>query len=223
MPPLSAMIKVKITAEVPVSRLQVSAYTMPTDAPEGKPPVLLWADTFNNYFHPEVARAAVEVLEHAGYQVWVPAASLCCGRPLYDFGMLDDAKKLLRRILLTLQPQIEAGIPVVGLEPSCLSVFRDEMINLFPNDGDARRLHEQAFTFSEFLNQKAWQQHTPRRRGHACRLPRGAEPHRGERLAPGRTHIPGAVGFVIGKNEATPFPPIPPIPAQARCRDQPVR
>jgi Fe-S oxidoreductase len=96
---------------------------------QGKPPVILWADTFNNHFHPEVARAAVEVLEHAGYQVWVPRASLCCGRPLYDFGMLDTAKKMLYEILTALQPQIEAGVPVIGLEPSCLSVFRDEMVN----------------------------------------------------------------------------------------------
>jgi Fe-S oxidoreductase len=116
-----------------------------------RPPIILWADTFNNHFHPEVAQAAVEVLEHAGFQVWVPEMSLCCGRPLYDFGMLDDAKKLLRQILATLQPQIQAGIPVIGLEPSCLSVFRDEMINLFPHNEDATRLHNQAFLLSEFL------------------------------------------------------------------------
>lgn len=121
---------------------------------QGKPPVLLWADTFNNYFHPDVAKAAVEVLEHAGYQVWVPQASLCCGRPLYDFGMLDDARTMLRHILNNLQPQIEAGIPIVGLEPSCLAVFRDELVNLFPQDRDARRLHDQAFLLSEFLNKK---------------------------------------------------------------------
>jgi FAD/FMN-containing dehydrogenase/Fe-S oxidoreductase len=118
---------------------------------EGRPPVILWPDTFNNHFHPEVARAAVEVLENAGYQVWVPRASLCCGRPLYDFGMLDDARHLLREILTTLQPQIEAEIPVVGLEPSCVSVFRDEMINLFPNDEYARRLSRHVFVLGEFL------------------------------------------------------------------------
>jgi FAD/FMN-containing dehydrogenase/Fe-S oxidoreductase len=121
---------------------------------QDKPPVILWADTFNNHFHPQVAQAAVDVLEHAGYQVWVPSASLCCGRPLYDFGMLDDAKKMLLNILHTLQPQIEAGIPVIGLEPSCLSVFRDEMINLFPNNRDAARLHDQSFILSEFLDVK---------------------------------------------------------------------
>jgi FAD/FMN-containing dehydrogenase/Fe-S oxidoreductase len=121
---------------------------------QGKPPVILWPDTFNNHFHPEVAQAAVEVLEHIGFQVWVPQANLCCGRPLYDFGMLDLAKKFLHNILTALQPQIEAGIPVVVLEPSCASVFRDEMINLLASNYDAHRLHDQTFYFSEFLDAK---------------------------------------------------------------------
>jgi FAD/FMN-containing dehydrogenase/Fe-S oxidoreductase len=129
---------------------------------EGKPPVLLWADTFNNYFHPEVAQAAVEVLEDAGFQVWVPEAALCCGRPLYDFGMLDDAKALLRQIMTTLRPHVQAGVPLVGLEPSCVAVFRDELTNLVPDDGDARRLHDQSFVLSEFLNKHAGGYHPPR-------------------------------------------------------------
>ncbi len=120
-----------------------------------RPPVILWPDTFNNHFFPEVCKDAVDVLEAAGFRVVVPAASLCCGRPLYDFGMLDTAKGLLRQILDTLRPAIEAGIPVVGLEPSCLAVFRDELTNLFPNDEDARQLHEQSFLLSEFLVKKA--------------------------------------------------------------------
>jgi Fe-S oxidoreductase len=94
------------------------------------------------------------VLEYAGFQVWVPQANLCCGRPLYDFGMLDLAKKFLHNILTALQPQIEAGIPVVVLEPSCASVFRDEMINLLGSNYDAHRLHNQTFYFSEFLDAK---------------------------------------------------------------------
>jgi Fe-S oxidoreductase len=118
---------------------------------QGQQKVILWADTFNNYFHPETAKAAVEVLEAAGYQVEVPAQSLCCGRPLYDHGMLTTAEWLLRQILETLQPQITAGIPIVGLEPSCIAVFRDELTNLFPNDENAQRLKKQAFLLSEFL------------------------------------------------------------------------
>ncbi len=124
-------------------------------SPDDAPPVILWPDTFNNHFHPEIAKAAVEVLESAGYQVWVPQASLCCGRPLYDVGMLDTARKLLRQILDTLRPQIQAGIPLVGMEPSCLAVFRDELLNLFPNDEDAKRLHGQSYLLSEFLNKVA--------------------------------------------------------------------
>ncbi|HEX5272876.1 MAG TPA: FAD-linked oxidase C-terminal domain-containing protein [Gemmataceae bacterium] len=118
-------------------------------------PVILWADTFNNYLNPEVAKAGVEVLEAAGFRVLVPRMSLCCGRPLYDFGMLDAAAALLREVLEALRPQIRAGLPVVGLEPSCVSVFRDEMTNLFPNDEDAKKLHSQTYILSEFLHDHA--------------------------------------------------------------------
>jgi Fe-S oxidoreductase len=128
---------------------------------QDKSPVILWADTFTNHFHPDVARAAVDVLEAAGLQVVVPEQSLCCGRPLYDFGMLDTAERLLRQILDTLRPQIQAGIPVVGLEPSCVAVFRDELINLFSDDEDARRLSQQAFLLSEFLTRKVKDYHPP--------------------------------------------------------------
>jgi len=116
-----------------------------------QPRVLLWPDTFNNYFFPEVGRAAVIVLEAAGFQVELPAKSLCCGRPLYDFGMLGPAKRLLRQTLDTLRPEIEAGVPIIGLEPSCVAVFRDEMTNLFPDDEDAKRLRDRTFLISEFF------------------------------------------------------------------------
>ncbi|HEX9407345.1 MAG TPA: FAD-binding and (Fe-S)-binding domain-containing protein, partial [Thermoanaerobaculia bacterium] len=94
--------------------------------------VLLWPDTFNNYFHPDTALAAADVLERAGYQVVIPKKSLCCGRPLYDWGFLGPAKKLLLDAMSELQPEIDRGTPIVGLEPSCISVFRDELQNLFP-------------------------------------------------------------------------------------------
>ncbi len=115
------------------------------------PPVILWADTFNNHFTPETAIAAVEVLESAGFRVEVPRASLCCGRPLYDYGMLLTAKGFLREILDALRPQIQAGVPLVGLEPSCTAVFREELLNMLPNDLDAQRLQKQTRTLSEFL------------------------------------------------------------------------
>jgi Fe-S oxidoreductase len=116
--------------------------------------VILWPDTFNNNFHPATAVAAVEVLESIGYHIIVPQQSLCCGRPLYDFGFLDMAEGLLHQILDTLHPQIQAGVPVVGLEPSCVSVFRDELKEMLPHDEDAIRLSGQTFLLSEFLEQK---------------------------------------------------------------------
>jgi len=119
------------------------------------PPVLLWPDTFNNYFLPDTAKAAVEVLEAAGFGVLLPRPNLCCGRPLYDWGMLDRAKSLLLQILDVLEPAIEDEIPLVVLEPSCAAVFRDELLNLFPRDERARALSQQTFLLSEFLERKA--------------------------------------------------------------------
>ena len=113
--------------------------------------VVLWADTFNNHFLPQTAMAAVEVLERAGYQVTVPPKRLCCGRPLYDWGFLDGARRLLGKTLDALAPDLDAGIPVIGLEPSCVSVFRDELPALFPRDPRAEQLAQSTFTLSEFL------------------------------------------------------------------------
>lgn len=120
-------------------------------SPDNQPQVILWPDTFNNYFQPAVPQAAVEVLEAAGYQITVPQADLCCGRPLYDYGFLTRARRWLRQILDVLRPAIRAGVPVIGLEPSCLAVLRDELTNFFPHDQDAARLSQQAFLLSEFL------------------------------------------------------------------------
>lgn len=123
----------------------------PASVSADAPRVILWPDTFNNHFHPETLLAAVEVLEAAGVRVTLPDVSLCCGRPLYDFGMLDAAQRLLRQILDALRPDIQAGVPVVGLEPSCVAVFRDELLQLFPQDADAQRLSAQTFLLSEYL------------------------------------------------------------------------
>ena len=117
--------------------------------------VLLWADTFNNHFLPSTAKAAAEVLEAAGFDVTVPRAHLCCGRPLYDVGMLDRAKSLLLQIMDELLAEIEAATPIVVLEPSCAAVFRDELTNLFPKDERAQALSKQVFLLSEFLEQRA--------------------------------------------------------------------
>ena len=122
-----------------------------------RPAVLLWPDTFNNYFLPQTARAAVAVLEAAGFQVQLPRPGLCCGRPLYDFGLLDRAKRLLLEILEDLTPAINAGTPLVVLEPSCAAVFRDELLNLFPKDPRAQQLARQTFVLSEFLEARGYQ------------------------------------------------------------------
>ena len=116
---------------------------------------LLWIDTFNNHFHPETTQAGIDVLRAAGFQPVVPARRLCCGRPLYDFGMLDHARAYLQTIMDELGEQIDAGVPIIVLEPSCASVFRDELRNLFPSDARATRLREQTFLLSDFLETRA--------------------------------------------------------------------
>jgi Fe-S oxidoreductase len=126
-------------------------------AERGGPRVLLFPDTFNNYFHPQTAVAATEVLEAAGYRVALPAAGLCCGRPLYDFGMLDLARRHLREIMEKLEADIRAGTPIIALEPACASVFRDELLNFFPKDDLARRLSRQVVLFGDFLAASAWE------------------------------------------------------------------
>jgi FAD/FMN-containing dehydrogenase/Fe-S oxidoreductase len=113
--------------------------------------VLLFADTFNNYFHPPAMAAAHSVLRSAGFEVQTQNRHLCCGRPLYDFGLLATAKQYLLKILDALAPQLAANIPIVVLEPSCASVFRDELCNLLPNDPRAARLRDQTYLLSEFL------------------------------------------------------------------------
>jgi FAD/FMN-containing dehydrogenase/Fe-S oxidoreductase len=121
----------------------------------GDADIILWVDTFNNYFHPQTSRAALELLRHAGFRVAIPRDHLCCGRPLYDFGLLDHARNYLQRVLHTLGPEIDAGRPIVVLEPSCASVFRDELRNLFPDDPRADRLRRQTVLLSEFLEHHA--------------------------------------------------------------------
>jgi Fe-S oxidoreductase len=120
-----------------------------------RPPVVLWPDTFTNHYHPEVGKATVEVLEACGYRVELAPGGLCCGRPLYDYGMLDLARRQLSQILEALRPWLQAGVPVVGMEPSCLTVFRDELVNLWPHDEDARRLSRQALMLTELLARDA--------------------------------------------------------------------
>ncbi|QBR00987.1 FAD-binding and (Fe-S)-binding domain-containing protein [Paraburkholderia pallida] len=115
--------------------------------------VILWVDTFNDHFSPQVAAAAMEVLERIGYDVVLPRKRLCCGRPLYDYGLLDEARALLSGIVEELADEVRSGVPVVGLEPGCLSVFKDELLKQLPNNDIARRLSQQSFLFSDFVAQ----------------------------------------------------------------------
>ncbi|HSL84217.1 MAG TPA: heterodisulfide reductase-related iron-sulfur binding cluster, partial [Thermoanaerobaculia bacterium] len=97
-----------------------------------------------------------------GFEVALPPRVLCCGRPLYDFGMLDLAERQLRQILDALRDDVRAGVPVVGLEPSCVATFRDELPNLLAGDDDARRLAEQTRTLAEVLEEWAAGWEVPR-------------------------------------------------------------
>jgi FAD/FMN-containing dehydrogenase/Fe-S oxidoreductase len=123
-------------------------------APEGQP-VLLWPDTWNNYYHPQTLAAAESVLTQAGFRVESPRGHICCGRPLYDFGLLGAARRYLANVLDRMATQIDAGLPFIFLEPSCASVFKDELLELFPKDGRARRLSEQVWLLADWLAAKA--------------------------------------------------------------------
>jgi len=117
--------------------------------------VLLWPDTFNNYFRPQTAIAATRALEALGFEVVIPDRPLCCGRPLYDWGMLDRARSLWRETMASLRADIDRGTPIIGLEPACVSAFRDELPGLLADDAGAARLSRQTFFFSEFLEKQA--------------------------------------------------------------------
>ncbi|GAA2483584.1 FAD-binding and (Fe-S)-binding domain-containing protein [Streptomyces longisporus] len=121
-----------------------------TTNPAGRP-VVLFPDTFNNHFHTGVGVACVEAIEAAGWQVIMPEQHICCGRPLYDYGFLDAAERYLHRVLDILRPHVRAGTPIVGMEPSCLAVFKDELPKLMPHDNDAKRLTQNAYHFPEFF------------------------------------------------------------------------
>ena len=102
-----------------------------------------------------MAIAAVSVIERAGFRVVVPQENLCCGRPLYDQGMLSRARRNLNRIIAVLAPYAQRGVPIIGLEPSCILTFRDELPGLFPHNDDARALAAVALTFGEFIARHA--------------------------------------------------------------------
>jgi FAD/FMN-containing dehydrogenase/Fe-S oxidoreductase len=121
-----------------------------TANPNGRP-VVVFPDTFSNYLHTDVGVACVEAIEAAGWRVIMPAQHVCCGRPLYDYGFLGSARRYLTRTLGVLREHVRAGTPVVGMEPSCLAVFKDELRRMLPHDDDADRLARCACHFGEFF------------------------------------------------------------------------
>jgi FAD/FMN-containing dehydrogenase/Fe-S oxidoreductase len=119
-------------------------------------PVLLFVDTFTETLQPRVGRAAVEVLEAAGHRVTVAERPVCCGRPLYDHGMLDEAVRSLRRLVDVLAPAARGGVPIVGLEPSCVAALRDELPSLLVDDEDAALVSGATRTLAEHLDALEW-------------------------------------------------------------------
>jgi FAD/FMN-containing dehydrogenase/Fe-S oxidoreductase len=129
-------------------------------------PVLLWPDTFTNFLAPQVGRAAVEVLERAGYDVTLPDRSVCCGLTWVSTGQLGVAERVLRRSLRTLAPYVAEGVPVVGLEPSCTSLLRDEARELVPGK-PSEDVAAHLYTFAELLTRHASGWSPPVRPAHA--------------------------------------------------------
>ena len=129
--------------------------------------VMLWPDTFNNYFRPQTAIAATRLLEALGYTVAIPSRPLCCGRPLYDWGRIDEATNLWRTTMASLEDEIERGTPIIGLEPACVSAFRDELVGLFPSNERARRLSGQTLFLTEFLDRHRGEIELPQIEGRA--------------------------------------------------------
>lgn len=183
-----------------------------TKNPDGRR-VVVFPDTFNNHLSTEVGVACVEAIEAAGWQVVMPSGHVCCGRPLYDYGFLDAAERYLRRVIDVLRDDIRADTPIVGMEPSCLAVFKDELPHLLPHDDDATRLTRNAHHFAEFF--AAYDIDVPTFAGDALywghchqRATGGAEPGRDllarmgastELLTGGCCGLAGSWGFESGK------------------------
>ncbi|MEU9044273.1 MULTISPECIES: FAD-linked oxidase C-terminal domain-containing protein [unclassified Kitasatospora] len=122
--------------------------------------VLLWPDTFTNHFHPHIAEAAVRVLEDAGFNVAVPEGPVCCGLTWISTGQLSTAKRVIKHTTRMLRPWLEAGTPVIGLEPSCAAALRSDAPELLAGDQDVLRLATQLRTFAEQLvnhSPEGWQ------------------------------------------------------------------
>ncbi|WP_375491782.1 FAD-binding and (Fe-S)-binding domain-containing protein [uncultured Jatrophihabitans sp.] len=128
-----------------------SWFAQRSDVPDGGAPVLLWVDTFTDHFSPRVGRAAVRVLEDAGYRVQLTEQPVCCGLTWISTGQLDGARRKLRATLDALEPALRDGLSIVGLEPSCTAVLRQELLELLPDDPRAARAAAATRTLAELL------------------------------------------------------------------------
>jgi len=162
-------------------------------ATDSRPQVVLFPDTFNNFYEPEVAIAGTHVLERAGFHVIIPPSQICCGRPLYDQGMLDLAKQRLREAMRVLGPHAERGVPIVGLEPGCILTFRDELPKLFPSEPMAKALAEDTFMLDEFLARRGPAYAPPSHPGRAL-----LHGHCHQKAISGLKHETALLGLVSG-------------------------
>lgn len=119
--------------------------------PDARPSVALWVDSFSDSFSSDVPTAAIAVLEAAGYRVLIPERGACCGLTWISTGQLTAAKSRLTRVLDVFAPFADAGIPVVGLEPSCTAVLRSDLLDLLPEDARSARLAGATRTLAEML------------------------------------------------------------------------
>jgi Fe-S oxidoreductase len=160
---------------------------------EGRREVVLFADTFNRYFEPENLHAAMKVLHAGGYRVQVATPSdgsrrpLCCGRTFLAVGQVDEARREAERAIAALAPLAARGVPVIGLEPSCIFTFRDEIPALMRDDR-VQPIADHAVLLEEFLAREAG----------ARRLALPLKPLRGRALLHGHCHQKafGAIGAV---------------------------
>ena len=121
---------------------------------QGDEPVILWTDTFNSYYRPGILQSAIRTLAKAGFRIGVSSSRFCCGRPLYEHGFLQRARSRLSEILDDFHTQLPDGASIVVLEPSCLSVFKDELLNMMPKDQRAHDLSQRTMTLIDFLSLK---------------------------------------------------------------------
>jgi len=148
-------------AAAPFSRRRKRRAPVASSAVAG-PKVVLWVDSFTGAFSPEAVEAAIAVLEHAGYRVLIPQQDACCGLTWISTGQLAAARRRLENLLERFTPFVEAGIPIVGLEPSCTAVLRSDLLDLLPDDPRTRPLSEATRTLAEVLSEagthtgKAW-------------------------------------------------------------------